>query len=216
MAGLLDAAGGLTKAIPFVGMGLSAAGQIFGAIKGAKEKKKNQELLDKNQAENKASYDLKANQSFLDTNVAKAEVTQAKDDLVDERKNVAGRAAVTGGSDESVVANNSRVSKNYNNRLANLSGMATGYQQNQEANYRNTKANLDNQQMSLNQQSADSAANLVENASGLASTAALGIGGVKTAKTVAPITAPGTLRNGNLEPMKQRLPGATLNIPKQP
>jgi len=173
------ATGGFSKLLGPVGMGLGAAGQIFGMIKGAKEKKKQQGLLDKQHAENKAMYDKNASQSFLDTSVAKSQVTAAKNDLVDERKEVAGRGAITGASDETQVAANSNVTKNYNQRLSQLAGMGTQYQQNQEGMYRHTKAGLDAQQQGINQQAADSAGNLVENAAGLMGTAAMGIGGAK-------------------------------------
>jgi len=154
---------------------VGAAGQIFGAIKGAKANKANQALLQKSQQENKAMYDKNANQSFLDTNVAKSQVTQATNDLQDERKAVAGRSAITGASDEAAVASNSNVTKNYNEKISRLAGMGTAYQTNQEGMYRNTKMNLDNQQTALNTAKADNAANLAENAGNLVSSTAMGI-----------------------------------------
>lgn len=176
MAGLIEKASSLAGALGPIGMGVSVAGQIFGAIKGAKERKKQQELLSQQQAENKAMYDKNVNQSFLDTNVAKDAVKQANESLVDNRKAVAGRAAVTGASDEAVVAGNASVNKTYNDSISRLAGMGTQYQQGQEDRYRANKARLDQNQSNVYAQGAENAANLVSNAGELMGTVAMAAG----------------------------------------
>jgi len=200
---------GLEALLGPVGMGVSVAGQIFGAIKSAKANKANQQLLEKKQQENKAMYDKNANQSFLDTNVGKDAVKTANNDLQDERKHVAGTGAITGASDEATVAANSNVTKNYNEKLSRLAGVATQYQQNQEGMYRQTKDSLDNQQSNINAQKAENGANLMENASNLMGTAAMGIGG--GAKN--PYKGdPGTIgKTGNFAQIKSKLPTPQLD-----
>ena len=150
-----------------VGAGLSIAGQVFGAIKGAKEAKKNQALINKKQAENEADYNLNGQRSFLETNAAKDAVRSQNEALDDARKNVAGRSAITGASDEAVVASNTGIQKNYSDAISRLAGAGTQYQQNEKRMYLARKDSLDNQQMQLNQQKADSAANLAGNAGDL-------------------------------------------------
>lgn len=168
---LLGAAGGVSSMVPgigtAVGAGLSIAGQAFGAIKGAKEAKKNQDLINKKQAENEADYNLNGQRSFLETNAAKDAVKAQNDALQDAQKNVAGRSAITGASDEAVVASNTGVQKNYSDAISRLAGAGTQYQQNEKRMYLARKDSLDSQQMQLNQQKSDAAANLVGNAGDL-------------------------------------------------
>lgn len=149
---------------------ISIAGQIFGAIQGAKARKKQQKLLDQQQQENKSFYDNNANKDFLQTNVAKDVVTKSKEALVDDRKNVAGRAAITGASDEAIAAGNAKVSKNYTDQLGRLAGMGTQYQNEQQRMYRGIKSNLDQNQSNIYSQEAESAANLGANAGDLMNT----------------------------------------------
>jgi hypothetical protein len=154
-----------------VGMGVSVAGDIYGAIKGAAERKKEQQQLEKQQEENKSLYDLNASQDFLDTNAAKSAMTEAKQNQVEERKNIAGRAAITGASDEAQVAGNTAATNRYNNVVSRLASAGTPYQLHREAMYRGTKNILDQQQRDIYRQNAENAASLVGNAGDLMKTA---------------------------------------------
>lgn len=176
--GILDKAAGALGTTP-LGIGLGAAsmvGQIFGAIKSGKEQDKNQALLDKQFEENQADYDNSANKSFLDTNVAKDSVRTAKENLVDARKNVAGRSVITGASDEAKVAANTGAQKNYNDTISHIAGLGTQYQMNEKNAYRANLRSLYGQQMGLNQQKSDGAGNLAANAGDLFSTLAYSSG----------------------------------------
>lgn len=168
---LLGAAGGVSSMIPGIGTAggaaLSLAGQMFGAFKGAKQANKQQQLIDKKQAENEADYNINGQRSFLETNAAKDAVRSQNEALDDARKNVAGRSAVTGASDEAVVASNTGVQKNYSDAISRLASAGTQYQNQQKQMYLARKDSLDSQQMQLNQQKADGAANLVGNAGDL-------------------------------------------------
>lgn len=156
-----------------VGLGLSGAAAIFGAIKGAKVAREQQEIIDRKQAENKSEYDLTANRSFLETAAAKDAVKAQKETLIDNQKQVAGRSAITGASDEAKVAANSAVQKNYSNAISRLAAAGTQYQDNQKRMYLGRKDSLDNQQMALNAQKAESASNLVANAADLVGTSVM-------------------------------------------
>lgn len=167
---------GLASALGPIGMGVSIAGQIFGAVKGAKEAKKNQALLDKKQEENLADYNNSANKSFLDTNAAKDAVKASNEALIDNQKAVAGRSAITGASDEAVVAGNTAVNKAHNDTVSRIAAAGTQYQDNQKRMYLGRKDALDNMQMGINNQKAEGAANLMSNASDLFSTVAFNSG----------------------------------------
>lgn len=147
------------------GIGISAGAKVFSAIKAGKAAKENQKILDAQLAESKTD----ANKSFLDTSAAKDAVKLANESLVDDRKNVAGRAAITGASDESIVAGNAAVTKNHNAAISRLAGMGTEFQQRAKSRTNS----LMGVQMGVNQQKADSAANLSDAAGELAGSAAM-------------------------------------------
>lgn len=147
--------------------GLSVAGQIFGAVKGAKENKKNQNLINSQIEENEADNNNTVNKSFLETNAAKDSVRMANENLIDNQKRVEGNAAITGASDEAKVAGQSNVNKNYNDTMSNIASNATQYQENNKRMYQARKGQLNNLQMQFNAQKAENASNLAGNASDL-------------------------------------------------
>ena len=151
--------------IAVAGMGTSVAGSIFGAIKSAKEQKANQAILNQQIAESKTD----ANKSFLDSATAKDATRVANENLVDTRKNVAGRAAVTGASDEAVVASNSSANKAYGDALSRIAGMGTSYQERAKSRTNS----LLGEQMQINNQKAESASAMAANAGELVGTSAM-------------------------------------------
>lgn len=167
MADGIEKVSGLASALGPIGMGVSIAGQIFGAVKGANEAEKNQALLNSKQEQNQAEFNNSANKSFLDTSAAKDAVKVQTEALQDNQKAVAGRAAITGASDEAVVAGNTGVQKNFNDGISRIAAAGTQYQDNQKRMYLARKDGLDNQQSQINEQKAESASNLSGNASDL-------------------------------------------------
>lgn len=143
---------------------VGAAGLIFGAVKAGKENKNNKELL-KQRKEEASSEAIDVNRSFLDTNVAKDAVKVQTENLQDGQKAVAGRAAITGASDEAIVAGNSNVQKNFNDGISRIAAAGTQFQSNEKRMNLGRQDNIDNQQMAFNQQKADGAASLMGNAS---------------------------------------------------
>lgn len=166
---LFNAAAGALGVTPLglATTGLSVAGQIFGAVKGAKENKKNQNLINSQMEENEADKNNTVNKSFLDTNAAKDSVRMANENLIDNQKRVAGNAAITGASDEAKVAQQSNVNKNYNDTMSNIASNATQYQENNKRMYQGRKGQLNQLQMQFNAQKAENASNLSGNASDL-------------------------------------------------
>ncbi len=155
--------------IAVAGLGVSAATSIFSAVKSAKANKQKQAYIDKTAAENKAEFNNNANKDFLQTNVAKDAVKQQTQALEEDRKAVAGRAAITGGSDEAKLAGNTAANKTYQDGLSRLAGMGTNYQNQQKAIYLGQKAQTDQQNLQMIDDKAESASNLAANAGELAS-----------------------------------------------
>lgn len=201
--GIFNTATGILGKIPSpITQGLSVAGQIFGYVKGAKANKDQQTQLNKNVEANEADYNLSANKSFLDTNVARNQVKKLDANLVDQQKNVAGRSAITGASDEATLAANNNVQQNYNDAISNVAANATDYQMDQKRMYQYQKNRLDARQDQINQQKAESAGNLIGNASDLFKTvsykAGINPGGSTTSTTIAPVNQGGEYDNEKL------------------
>ena len=181
-----------------VGVGTAAvglAGSVFGAIKSGEAAKANQKIIDGQLAEARTD----ANRSFLDTATAKDAMKQANEGLVDARKNVAGRAAITGASDEASVASNTAVGKNYNGVVSRLAGMGTQYQR---QNKDRVNALLGGQ-MAINSGQGESASAVGANAMALGSTIAMssGMKGTKTDSTKTPtIAKQGSVANKTMTP----------------
>lgn len=175
---LLNAASGALGVTPLglATTGLSVAGQIFGAVKGANQNDKNQNLINSQIEENEADKNLTVDRSFLETNAAKDAVRTANENLVDNQKRVEGNAAITGASDEAKVASQSAVNKNYNDVISNIASNATQYQDNNRRMYNARKGQLNNLQMQFNNQKAESASNLAGNASDLLGSLTFGEG----------------------------------------
>jgi uncharacterized membrane-anchored protein YhcB (DUF1043 family) len=163
---------GLGSLLGPVGMGASVAGQIFGAIKGAKAAKEQQTQLDKQQQENKSMFDNTANKDFLDTAAGKGAMKLNNENLLDAQKNIAGRSAITGASDEAAVAGQTGLNRNYNDAVSRLASMGTQYQQRAQDRYMAHKNVLDQRQSDLTAQKAESAAALVGNAGNLMTSSA--------------------------------------------
>lgn len=144
------------------------AGSVFGAIQSGQAAKANQKIINTQLGEARTD----ANRSFLDTATAKDAVRQANENLVDTRKNVAGRAAITGASDEAAVASNSAVTKGYNDHISRLAGMGTQYQQ----RGKDRVNSLLGVQMGINSQKGESASAMGANALNLAGTVAMSSG----------------------------------------
>jgi hypothetical protein len=193
--------------IAVASLGVGAASSIFSAIKSAKANKEKQRYIDKTSAENKAEFDNNANKDFLQTNVAKDAVKQQTEALEDDRKAVAGRAAITGASDEAKLAGNTSSYKTYQDGLSRLAGMGTNYQNQQKAIYLGQKAQTDQQNLNMIDDKAESAAALASNAGDMAAGAAslYGMNGSKVA-SANHIGDPGTNRTGNFDPMKPKTP----------
>lgn len=155
------------------GLGVvSIAGQVFSAIQGGKAMKASQNLLNKQAEENRAFYDTNVNRDFMETNIAKGITERLRKQYEEQAKRAENTAAITGGTKEAEIAEKSQAQQAYGQAMSSIAQQATGYQQAQEGMYRQEKARLTDQQMALNQQKAESAANLAQGAQQTLSAAA--------------------------------------------
>jgi ABC-type uncharacterized transport system involved in gliding motility auxiliary subunit len=117
--------------------------------------------------DNEARYNLNAKRSYMDTNAAKGIVEQLRKQYKKASDIAENKASVTGGSDESVIAEKGKINEGLNDAMNQVAQQATAYQQGQEDRYQNTKNNLIQQQVTLNSQKAANASNLASGADSL-------------------------------------------------
>lgn len=185
----------------------SLAAQIFGGIKGGQANRATQDLLNKQMEENEAFYNLNVNRDFLETNVAKGLMERLRKDFEKANKTVESKGEATGATAEEKIAEKSDLQENYNENVSRLAEGATGYQQGQEAMYRGEKGRLAGQQMELNQQRAEQAANLASNA-GDVMTAGGTLTGFESVGKNPPILSRENLKNLKIEPYRGILLGS--------
>ena len=155
-----------------IGAAIGLAGQIYGAVKGAQDNKRNDALLRSQNEENESFYNNNVNRDFLETNAAKGMTERLDKNLRDSNKVIDSNAAVTGGTAEASIAAKSKNQENYGNTMSQIAEKATDFQQRGEAIYRGQKNNLVNAEMKINSDKAANAANLTNNAAGLVSASA--------------------------------------------
>lgn len=155
-----------------VGLGLSVASQIFGAIKGGQANKANERMINEQIDKNQARYGLESSRDYMDTNYAQNVIKQYRESLQRSQKDTAGRAAVTGGSDEAQLAANSNAQQNFNQGMGNLAAQGEGVQMQKEQQFLQQQAALNSQMQAINQGKAANAANLVANGADLMNTMA--------------------------------------------
>lgn len=157
----------ISPASGVVGIGAS----IFSAIKSAQAVKRNKQLLDKQEEKQEALYNL--NQNFMDTNVAKNIIEQARKSYLRNKQISDSSAAITGASAEQQIATETASNEGLNQAIGNLAGMGTQYEMQNQARYDNNLQRMLAQRMAMNDQQAESAANLASNASDLFGSSAL-------------------------------------------
>ena len=133
----------------------------------------NEELLKNHEAQNDAYFKTRINRDFLQTNAAKGVLEKVRKQYQTAEKGIAGRAAITGASDEAVIAQHSANNENLNDAVSNIAQNATNYQENAENQYQQSKGGILNAKMGINSAKAENAANLASNAGNLLGTAAM-------------------------------------------
>ena len=168
-----------------IGLGVaSLGGQLFGAIKGGQANNANEALLKQREEESNALFKSRINRDFLQTNAAKGVLEKIRKQYENADKGIAGRAAITGASDEAVVAQKTANNENLNDATSNIAQGATAYQDNAENQFEQSKNAMLSAKMGVNSAKAANAANLASNAGNLLGTAAMvhGMGGLKGLK----------------------------------
>lgn len=172
MSELLSGIKGLIGGISPLGLGLTAASTIFGAIKGGKANKANDNAINDQVQQNEARRGLQVSRNYMDTNHAQNVINQYRESLLQNQKQAAGRGAITGASDEATLAQNTNLQQGFNQAMGNVAAQGEQVQQMQEQQYLDRQGELNRMKMAINQGKAENAANLVANAGDMLNTMA--------------------------------------------
>lgn len=172
MSELLSGIKGLIGGMSPLGLGLTAASTIFGAVKGGKSNQANDRILNDQVQQNEARHGLNVSRNYMDTNHAQNVINMYRESLQQGQKQVAGRGAITGASDEAVLASNTNLQQGFNNAMGHVAVQGEQTQQMQEQQYLDRQAELNSMKMAINQGKAENAANLVQNAGDMLNTMA--------------------------------------------
>jgi len=148
-----------------IGGALSLGGMAYSAIKGGQAQKRNQELLDKMQADNEAWYNN--NRNYFDTVQGKSALEQVRKAYEDRRKSDENTAAITGATAEAEIAMKEAQNEGYSNAIRQLATQGSEYSTRNEGIYRNQLNNIYQQRIGQNNLAAQSAANASSNIGGL-------------------------------------------------
>jgi hypothetical protein len=155
---------------------------MYGQQKAAKEARDAQGLVNNQIADLTAWRNTSVNQPYLDSNAGRGVITKAFNKFRDQAQQAQSTAAVTGASDEAVVAQQGNAQAALGNVMSDVSAQGTIRADQIENQYRSNLANLLLQKMGLIQQQGQSGANLASSAgsfmAGLAPTFAKSGGGI--------------------------------------
>lgn len=101
-------------------MGAGLAGGIMGGIKSSKAAKAQQKLIDQQRAKNDAWYNRNYYQNYLDSKEAQSAIKRVEDTMRRRKQEAQATAAVTGGTQEAVLAQEENDQKLMGDVVGNL------------------------------------------------------------------------------------------------
>ena len=149
-------------------IGLSAAGllaNLFGQSKAAKATKEQNKLVGGQIADLTSWHDTQKNQPYIDSNVGRSVINKALDTFKGQAKTAESTAAITGASDEAVIAAKGNLQDALGNVFSNVAAQGTAREDQIENRYRSNLGQLLAVKMGLQGQQAQSGANLAGTAS---------------------------------------------------
>jgi len=156
-----------------IGLGVTGlAGQIFGAAKSGAANREMARMLREKDTANEAFYNNSVNRTFLDTNAAKGALERVRKQYQDANQIADNKGVVTGATPEAVIAAKTANNEALNNVVSNIAEQGTAYQDAKEQQYRAMDNAIADQQMQLQMNKGQNAANLASNAGNLTATAA--------------------------------------------
>lgn len=150
-----------------IGAGVGLASSLIGGAKAAKAAKQQQKLIDAQKADNEAWYNRNYYQDYMDSSVARSALKRVEDTLKRRNQQAQGMAAVTGGTQESVLAQQENDQKLLSDTVENLASRADAQKQQVDMINQQNKNNTMNQQMQQEQLTEQGNSGLLGNGLGL-------------------------------------------------
>ena len=135
-----------------IGGAVGAAGSIFGGISKNKAIKKQMEMVARMQRDNQDWYDRRYNEDTTQRADAQRMITLTEESIKKRNKAAAGKAAVMGGTDESVAAEKEANSKALADTTSQIVAAGDARKDQIENQYLSRKENLDNAMRELESQ----------------------------------------------------------------
>ena len=171
-----------------IGAGLALASSIAGGIANRKARRKQEQMLAKQQRENQAWYDRRYNEDPTKRADTVRLLTQMQEQIKNRNRAAKGRQAVMGGTEDSTTA----VKEANNKTLADTTSQIVAANEARkdaiEQQYQRNKRSIQGQQMQMEAEKSADTANVVEGVAGtaanIAATLDAGIGGSKKAQNM--------------------------------
>lgn len=130
-----------------IGIGTSLLGGIMGASKASKAAKAQQQLINDQRAKNEAWYNRNYYQNYLDSSEAKAALKRVEDTMRRRNQEAQATAAVTGGTQEAVLAQQENDQKLMGDAVGNLASRGDAIKRQVDAQNQANENALMQQQM---------------------------------------------------------------------
>lgn len=161
--------------IQAIGAAVGAAGSIFGGISAARAAKKMQQNIEAQQKANQDWYNRRYNEDATQRADAQRLLTMTEERIKNRNQQVAGAAAVMGGTEESVAAAKEANNKALSDTMSAINAAADARKDQIEQQYMQRDADLTNQLNQIEQNKAQAISQAVQGVTGAAN-GIMGIG----------------------------------------
>lgn len=154
-----------------VGAGLSLASGIYGGIKASKAAKKQEQLINNQEAKNDAWYNRNYYQNYLDSSESRAAIKRVEGTMKKRNQEAQATAAVTGATPEAVLAQQENDQKLMSDTIGNLAARSDARKEQVDAVNQQNQQNIASLRMGQQQANESGGSQLIGNSLGLISSA---------------------------------------------
>lgn len=155
-----------------IGGAVGLVGSLFGGNKAAKQRKKMENYLNTQDAENKAWYNANALSDYTQRSDIQNLMKQLRDNLGKTNKRAENMAVVTGATPEQQAVQKEQSNKVISDTFANIGAQGQQFKDRVTDKYQARRENIANQRMNMMEGKAQSGENLQSNGLGMLSNAA--------------------------------------------
>jgi len=166
-----------------IGAGASLANGIYGMFKSADAVKKQKRLINQQEAKNNAWYERNYYQNYLDSSESKAAIKRVEDTMRRRNQEAQATAAVTGGTQENVLAQQANDQQLMSDTVANLAARSDAKKEQVDAVNNQNQQNILGQKMAQASSDEEGTAQMGNNSLGLISQALQGVKWGKSGKS---------------------------------